>query len=89
MLSVAYKNTVGSRRAAWHIITSIEQKEKAKGNKVQAKYAKEHCGKIEGELDKICNIILKLLDDSLIKKSVGESQVFYQKMKAENARKAY
>ena len=28
LLSVAYKNAVGSRRAAWRIITSIEQKEK-------------------------------------------------------------
>ena len=32
LLSVAYKNVVGSRRAAWRIITSIEQKDKAKGN---------------------------------------------------------
>ena len=31
LLSVAYKNAVGSRRAAWHIITSVEQKEKTKG----------------------------------------------------------
>ena len=27
LLSVAYKNAVGSRRAAWRIITSVEQKE--------------------------------------------------------------
>ena len=31
LLSVAYKNAVGSRHAAWHIITSVEQKEKTKG----------------------------------------------------------
>ena len=31
LLSVAYKNAVGSRRAAWRIITSVEQKEKSKG----------------------------------------------------------
>ena len=37
LLSVAYKNAVGSRRAAWHIITSIEQKEKSRGNKEQTK----------------------------------------------------
>ena len=30
LLSVAYKNTVGSRRAAWRIISSVEQKEKQK-----------------------------------------------------------
>jgi len=31
LLSVAYKNAVGSRRAAWRIITSVEQKETSKG----------------------------------------------------------
>merc|ERR1712139_113061 len=84
LLSVAYKNAVGSRRAAWRIITSVEQKEKTKGNDGNAGFAKEYCGKVEGELDKICNTILGLLDGSLIPKaSNGESKVFYQKMKAD------
>merc|ERR1719264_2402081 len=84
LLSVAYKNAVGSRRAAWRIITSVEQKEKSKGNDEQAKYAKEYCGKVEGELQKICDTILGLLDGNLIgKASTGESKVFYQKMKAD------
>ena len=84
LLSVAYKNAVGSRRAAWRIITSVEQKEKSKGNEEQAKFAKEYCGKVEEELDKICNAILKVLDENLIAKaSSGESKVFYQKMKAD------
>merc|ERR1711862_1013134 len=84
LLSVAYKNAVGSRRAAWRIITSVEQKEKTKGNEEQAKYAKEYCKKVEGELQKICDTILGLLDGNLIgKASTGESKVFYQKMKAD------
>jgi len=84
LLSVAYKNAVGSRRAAWRIITSVEQKEKSKGNEENAKFAKEYCLKVEGELDKICNTILKLLDENLIKQAGnGESKVFYQKMKAD------
>merc|ERR1711920_1166488 len=62
LLSVAYKNAVGSGRAAWRIITSVEQKEKTKGNEDQAKYAKEYCTKVEGELQKICDTILGLLD---------------------------
>merc|ERR1711907_706934 len=79
LLSVAYKNAVGSRRAAWRIITSVEQKEKSKGNEENAKNAKEYCGKVEGELDKICNTILKLLDEKLLAGcSGGESAVFYQ-----------
>merc|ERR1719223_1770127 len=84
LLSVAYKNAVGSRRAAWRIITSVEQKEKSKGNDGNAGFAKEYCGKVEGELDKICDTILNLLDGSLIGKAAnGESKVFYQKMKAD------
>merc|ERR1712232_1199363 len=84
LLSVAYKNAVGSRRAAWRIITSVEQKEKTKGNEDQAKFAKEYCQKVEGELDKICQTILGVLDGSLIPKAQNdESKVFYQKMKAD------
>merc|ERR1712173_498990 len=84
LLSVAYKNAVGSRRAAWRIITSVEQKEKSKGNDEQAKYANEYCKRVESELQKICDTILGLLDNNLIPKaSSGESKVFYQKMKAD------
>merc|ERR1712232_1114014 len=84
LLSVAYKNAVGSRRAAWRIITSVEQKEKSKGNEDNAKFAKEYCTKVEAELDKICNTILGVLDTNLVPKcSQDESKVFYLKMKAD------
>jgi len=84
LLSVAYKNAVGSRRAAWRIITSVENKEKSKGNEEQSKFAKEYCVKVEGELQKICDTILGVLAANLIPKaSSGESKVFYQKMKAD------
>merc|ERR1711953_1604419 len=54
------------------------------GNDEQAKYAKEYCGKVEAELQKICDTILGLLDSNLINKaSTGESKVFYHKMKAD------
>ena len=36
LLSVAYGSTAGSRRAAWRIITGVEQKEKFKGMEQQA-----------------------------------------------------
>ena len=84
LLSVAYKNAAGSRRAAWRVMTSVKEKEGAKGNEEQAKYAKEFCGKVEKELQDICDRILKLLDSDLIPKATtGESKVFFQKMKAD------
>merc|ERR1712107_594407 len=88
LLSVAYKNAVGSRRAAWRIITSVYQKEKTKNNETQATYSKEYCGKVEVELQKICDTILGLLggNDAGLIKGTGdnaESKVFYQKMKAD------
>jgi len=84
LLSVAYKNAVGSRRAAWRIITSVEQREKTKGNEEQAGFAKEYCAKVEKELNDICGGILTLLNGDLIPKaSTGESKVFYYKMKGD------
>ncbi|KAL8517467.1 hypothetical protein ACS0TY_015640 [Phlomoides rotata] len=35
LLSVAYKNVIGARRASWRIISSIEQKEESRGNEDQ------------------------------------------------------
>ena len=58
LLSVAYKNAVGSRRAAWRIITSVEQKEKSKGNEEQAKDANVYCKKVHGEPKKYATALL-------------------------------
>ena len=53
LLSVVYKNAVGSRRAAWRVLTSVEQKEKFKGKEQPASHAREYVAKVEGELQKI------------------------------------
>ena len=55
LLSVAYKNVVGTRRSAWRVISSIEQKCSDKSKREAANvYRKE----IEDELKKICNEVL-------------------------------
>ena len=84
LLSVAYKNVVGARRAAWRIISSIEQKEESKGNADRVALIKDYRSKIETELSKICEGILSLLDAHLIPSaSTPESKVFYLKMKGD------
>src|SRR5215471_6372787 len=81
LLSVAYKNVIGARRASWRIVSSIEQKEESKGNEAQVALIKEYRNKIEQELAKICDDILGVLDGSLIPAAgSGESKVFYYKM---------
>lgn len=81
LLSVAYKNVIGARRASWRIVTSIEQKEESKGNSSQVGLIKEYRIKIETELAKICDDILEVLDKHLIPSATsGESKVFYHKM---------
>jgi len=81
LLSVAYKNVVGTRRASWRIISSIEQKEESKGSDKHVSTIREYRKKIEEELEKVCQDVLNVLDESLIPKAEsGESKVFYHKM---------
>jgi 14-3-3 protein epsilon len=81
LLSVAYKNVIGARRASWRIVSSIEQKEESKGNEGQVSLIKEYREQIEGELAKICEDILEVLNKHLIPSAQsGESKVFYHKM---------
>jgi len=84
LLSVAYKNVVGSRRASLRIISSIEQKEESRGKFEHLTRAKEYKKKVENELTEICNDILQVLENHLITHSTtGESKVFYYKMKGD------
>ncbi|KAF3840639.1 hypothetical protein F7725_006501 [Dissostichus mawsoni] len=84
LLSVAYKNVIGARRASWRIISSLEQKEENKGGEDKLKMIKEYRKTVEKELKSICNDILDVLDKHLIQAAVsGESKVFYYKMKGD------
>lgn len=84
LLSVAYKNVIGARRASWRILSSIEQKEEAKGNENHVKNIREYRKKVESELSEICADIMTVIDEHLIpSSSAGESNVFYYKMKGD------
>jgi len=92
LLSVAYKNIVGARRSSWRVISSIEQKTQAEDSRLRM--TKEYREKIEAELRKICEEVLKLLENYLIPKAkknaengggeaVAEAPVFYLKMQGD------
>lgn len=84
LLSVAYKNVIGARRASWRIISSIEQKEESKGGGSKVEHIVEYRKTVEKELRNICNDMLEVLEKHLIPSaSTGESKVFYYKMKGD------
>ena len=63
LLSVAFKNVVGSKRSAWRIVSSIETKlsssDTAEENtKMKLELAKEYKDKIEKELRNVCELVI-------------------------------
>jgi len=80
LLSVAYKNVIGSRRASWRVLSSIEQKTDEKNLNL----VKDYKVKIEDELVKICADILSIIVNKLVPNSTNEEgKVFYYKMKGD------
>ena len=55
LLSVAFKNVVGSRRSSWRIISSLQQKEEFAPKK---KVVTDYLAIVEAELKEICNRVL-------------------------------
>lgn len=86
LLSVAYKNSVGTRRTACRAVTAIKQKEEAKGTKFMD-IIEEYKTKVESEVESVCNEINEILEKNLIPKAASaESEVFYLKMKGDYCR---
>ncbi|XP_063066430.1 14-3-3 protein eta isoform X1 [Engraulis encrasicolus] len=88
LLSVAYKNVVGARRSSWRVTSSIEQKTVADGNEKKLELVRAYRETIEKELEAVCQDVLNLLDNFLIKscgddEAQTESKVFYLKMKGD------
>ncbi|XP_033627077.1 LOW QUALITY PROTEIN: 14-3-3 protein epsilon-like [Asterias rubens] len=87
LLSVAYKNKIGARRASWRMASGVELKEEKKNpthDPLKLKLMKEYREQIEKELSDVCSDVLNVIDKYLIPNaSPGESQVFYYKMKGD------
>ena len=83
LLSAAYKNCVSSRRSAWRSIYGIELKEKNNNSKY-LNLVSELKNNLEKELYDLCERMLKLIDNFLLRKATSvESKVFYLKMKGD------
>lgn len=82
LLSVAYKNIVGARRAAWRVISSLlTSKGPPERTPVEIGILKEYKVVVEKELQDLCDQILGILEKTLIENSTGtEEKVFYLKM---------
>jgi len=76
LLSVAYKNVVGARRASWRVLSGgFDDADESLVEKSK--------NVVEEELEKMCNEVLALLVDHLLKTVEGqrnEPEVFYLKM---------
>jgi len=76
LLSVAYKNVIGSRRASWRVICSILPKHPERADLIQS-----YKTKIENELTEICHSIISRIEKDVIPNtSSEEGKVFYYKM---------
>ena len=75
LLSVAYKNVIGSRRAAWRTLNAGV--DEGKFDDLVVAYRKQ----VEGELSDVCLDVLDLLENTLVKNNVkeNEARVFYLK----------
>lgn len=81
LFSVAYKNIIGTRRAAWRIVSAIEQKEEARQDSAKVAMIKTYRESIEKELTDICTEIFELIDKHLIPHATAaDSKVFFHKM---------
>jgi len=82
LISVAYKNVIGVRRAACRSLSAFEQKYENDGDAV--KMSEEYRGKVQAEVEDICKDIINLLDTSLLDNATDdEGRVFFYKMKGD------
>mmetsp|Transcript_3370 Transcript_3370/g.5243 ORF Transcript_3370/g.5243 Transcript_3370/m.5243 type:complete len:260 (-) Transcript_3370:1271-2050(-) len=79
LLSVAYKNVVGSRRANWKVIISME--ESLDADKLALIQSSKK--KIATELEERCSDILEILTKLISDCKSGEDKIFYYKMKGD------
>ena len=81
LLSVAYKNVIGARRASWRVLSSIEAKSRSEGDTNNLNLTQAYKLKVENELNDTCDDIIAIIQNYLLTNATdAESKVFYHKM---------
>ena len=84
LLSIAEKNAVGSRSAAWRFMHQRGVQGKDQRQQTAGRNTREHAVTVEVELQKTCDGILALMDKNLVpSESSGESKMFCCTMKGD------
>jgi len=79
-LSVAYKNVVGLRRAAWRVLNAPDKLDAATESSMESQL-QNYARVVESELNVLCDDIVDLISNALIPHAdETEEFVFYQKM---------
>jgi 14-3-3 protein beta/theta/zeta len=81
LLSVAYKNVIGARRASWRTLVA-EAESLAQNGGAKVELIQAYKNEVKEGLQATCNEVLNLLESSLLDKcdDEGEAKVFYLKM---------
>lgn len=86
LLSVAYKNVIGQKRAAWRILSTISTREEDKGDTEKKALCDDYIAEVEKELKSTCqdvlNVLSVLIDKVPAEETTAniEATVFYEKM---------
>lgn len=85
LLSVAFKNVVGSKRSSWRVISNMEHRDPQTDH-----LASDYLTRISSEIVVICNNVVSLIDEHLLdcEKVDEESKTFYMKMEGDYYRYA-
>lgn len=82
---MAFKNSVGARRASLRITNNLEHKQRQRGQNEYVALTREYQQNVTAELSAICVDIIEMLEQHLLSCVAEdvEAQVFYWKMKGD------
>jgi hypothetical protein len=65
LLSVAYKNVIGSKRSSLRVLTAVKER-KETDDTIKRDLVQEYIKEVEKELNEVCLDIVQLLDEKLL-----------------------